>query len=147
MNIAFLYNCTYIMGYMNLVIDASVIIAVIMNEQTKLALIAHTNGANLFAPFSVHWEIGNAFSAMFKRRRTTLPEAGQALRSYYKIPLRFIDVDLMQSLELADQLGIYAYDAYIIACARDQKCPLLTLDGGLLDAAKRAGIIALEVRT
>ena len=50
-----------------------------------------------------------------------------------------------QSLELSHRLKIYAYDAYLIACALTQGCALLTLDGGLSYAAKAAGLTVMEV--
>jgi len=59
-------------GSMNLVVDTSVIIAVITNEEHKRQLINLSKGADLIAPPSLHWEIGNAFSAMFKRKRISL---------------------------------------------------------------------------
>lgn len=131
---------------MNLVIDASVIIAVVMNEPRKPAFVNLAKGVNLLAPSSVHWEIGNAFSAMFKRKRITLSEARKAIEAYYQIPVRFIEVDLLQAIQIVDQCGIYAYDAYIIASAHNQKCPLVTLDAGLVDVAKQAGITVLKVQ-
>ncbi len=60
---------------MNLVVDTSVIIAVIANEPEKASLVTQTQGADLFAPRPIHWEIGNAFSAMLKRRRVTVEQA------------------------------------------------------------------------
>ena len=57
---------------MKYVVDASVIIAVIANEPEKERLVEITQGADLLAPASVHWEIGNAFSAMIKRGRVSL---------------------------------------------------------------------------
>ena len=130
---------------MNIVVDTSVLIAVIVNEAEKRALVAQTRGAELFAPRSLHWEIGNAFSAMFKRQRITVEQAKTAIEIYQKISLNLVDVDLAQALELAAQLNVYAYDAYVRACAIEQKCPLLTLDGGLMRAAKTLGIDVLEV--
>jgi predicted nucleic acid-binding protein len=130
---------------MDLAVDTSSIIAVITNEPTKSALIAHTVGARLIAPLSVHWEIGNAFSAMLKRKRITLAEAQQALAAYRQIPIRFVDVDLERALALSDRFDIYAYDAYIIEVALDCQCALLALDGGLLHAAKAAGVATVEV--
>jgi predicted nucleic acid-binding protein len=50
-----------------------------------------------------------------------------------------------EALDLAAQLDIYAYDAYVIAAARNRNCSLLSLDGGLLHAAKVAGVPVLEV--
>ena len=130
---------------MNLVIDTSAIIAVIANEPERPAIIGHTVGANLAAPASVHWEVGNAFSAMFKRRRITLLQAKQSLRSYEQMLFRFIDIDLGQSLELSERLGLYAYDAYVLTCALKLRSPLLTLDKQLITAARLVGVRVLEV--
>lgn len=59
--------------------------------------------------------------------------------------MNLVRVDLVQALELADQLNIYAYDAYFVACALSENLPLLTLDGGLSYAAKAAGVTGVEV--
>ena len=130
---------------MDLVIDTSAVIAVIANEPERDAIIAQTVGVSLLAPASVHWEIGNAFSAMLKRRRITLSLAQQAIRSYEQMQFRFIDVDLSQSLNLSAQLGLYAYDAYVLACALNLRSPLLTLDNGLAGNAALAGVRVMEV--
>jgi predicted nucleic acid-binding protein len=47
---------------------------------------------------------------------------------------------LESALEIAEESGIYAYDAYVIACAEKYRCPLLTLDRGLDRAAVEAGV-------
>ena len=60
---------------MDIVIDTSAIIAVIANEPEKEALVELTTGADLIAPRSVHWEIGNAFSAMLRRERIKVEQA------------------------------------------------------------------------
>jgi predicted nucleic acid-binding protein len=130
---------------MDLVIDTSAIIAVIANEPEKAAIVRHTAGANLIAPASVHWEIGNAFSAMFRRHRITLGQAKKAIKSYEQILFRSIDIDLSQSLELSEQLNIYAYDAYILACALNLRSPLLTLDKQLAANAPSVGVQVMEV--
>ena len=131
---------------MNIVVDTSVIIAVIANEPEKDKLIKLTQGADVIAPQSVHWEIGNAFSAMFKRNRVTLEQALKAIQAYSKIPVRFVDVELEQSLEIAETLSIYAYDAYLIRCALKYKSPLISLDGNLVDSAKRMNVKIVEVK-
>ena len=130
---------------MDLVIDTSAIIAVIANEPEREAIIEHTVGANLMAPASVHWEIGNAFSGMFKRHRITLSQAQQAIRSYEQMQFRFLDVDLGQSIRIAHELGLYAYDAYVLACALNVRSPLLTLDSELATSAGVAGVHIVEV--
>ena len=130
---------------MNLVVDTSIIVAVITNEKHKKQLIKATKGADLIAPSSLHWEIGNAFSAMFKRERITIKQAIAALEAYHQIPIRFSDIELGIALELAHNLGVYAYDAYVIGCALKHNTALLSLDKGLLKSAMKAGVKIKEV--
>jgi predicted nucleic acid-binding protein len=130
---------------MDIVIDTSALIAVIAAEPEKEKLIQMTSGAELIAPQSVHWEIGNALSAMLKRRRIVFSQAARAIEIYRKIPIRFVDVELEDTLEIVDELSIYAYDAYLIRCAIKYKAPLLTLDQGLAEAAKKMNVKLQEV--
>ena len=130
---------------MDIVVDTSIIIAVIAHEPQRDALIELTRGADLLAPASVHWEIGNAFSAMLKRNRIDLEQAMQAISAYRQIPIRFVDVELEDTLAIAAQYDIYAYDAYLIRCGLKFNAPLLSLDRGLLQAAGQAGIQVIEV--
>ncbi len=130
---------------MNIVIDTSAIIAVIANEPERDTLIALTTGADLIAPYSIPWEVGNAFSAMLKRHRVTLDQTLRGIQLYQQIPIRFVEVDLTSSLELAAQLGIYAYDAYLIQCTLQYKSPLLSLDRNLVVLAKQVKVDVLEV--
>ena len=130
---------------MDIVVDTSVIVAVIVNEPQREVLIERTRGANLLAPPSVHWEIGNAFSAMLKRRRVTLAEALKAIEVYRQIPIRYVEVELEEALKVAGEAGIYAYDAYLIRCAQKYGTPLLTLDKELGRVAERMGVEVIEV--
>jgi len=130
---------------MNVVVDASVIIAVIANEPEKDILIELTKEVELIAPHSVHWEIGNAFSAMLKRKRITLNQAIRAIEEYKKIPIRFLDVELKQSIKIADKFSIYAYDAYLIRCALQYNSQLLTLDQNLVNFANQMNVKIMEV--
>lgn len=137
-------NCTA-MAAVPVVIDASAVIAVIINEAHKPALIRITEGAELLSPSSLPIEVGNAFSAMFKRGRISLKQAKAAVEVYQSIAIRLTNIDLARALEFSHQLGIYAYDAYLIACGLQYRAALLTLDGGLREAARRAKVEVLEV--
>ena len=130
---------------MQVIIDASAIIAVIANEPEKEALIQITTGVDLIAPLSIYFEIGNAFSAMLKRQRITLMQASTALKRYEEIPIRFVEIELNASLHIADKLSIYAYDAYLIRAAERYRAPLLTLDSALQRQARSHGVKVLEV--
>ncbi len=92
----------------DLAVDTSTVIAVIANEPEKPLLIAKTQGYELFAPRSLYWEIGNAFSAMIKRGRITLEQATAAIEICEQNPLALVDVDLKQALEIVDQHKVYA---------------------------------------
>ena len=130
---------------MDIVVDTSATIAVIANEPERQAIVKHSVGAALAVPASVHWEVGNGFSAMFKRGRITLLQARQAVRSYEQMRLRFVDIDLGESLELSERLDIDAYDAYVLTCALKLRSQLLTLDKKLAAMAPLAGVRVLEV--
>ena len=130
---------------MYITIDTSAIIAVVGNEKTKQRIIELTKGASLYAPMSVHWEVGNAFSAMFKRQKITIKQAKSALAVYREIPIKFIDVSLEKSLEISHSLNIYSYDAYLIQCAHQTSTSLLTLDRGLKTAAGKNGVHIIEL--
>jgi uncharacterized protein with PIN domain len=58
---------------MDIVIDTSAIIAVLVDEPERQKIIEITEGHSLIGPGSIPWEIGNAFAAMFKRKRLGIP--------------------------------------------------------------------------
>ena len=130
---------------MDIIIDTSAILAVVANEPEKAALIRITRGATLVAPSSVHWEIGNAISAMFKRKFIELPEALGLVDAYSSIPIRLVDVPLRQAAELSKRLNIYAYDAYVIGCAINQRAPIVSLDGVMNERAKSLNLSTIEI--
>lgn len=129
----------------SIVIDTSALIAAILDEPEKARLVELTADVNLLAPESLHWEVGYAFSAMFKRGSISQRDALAAIRIYQMIPVQFVKVDLEKSLEIAYSRGIYAYDAYMIASAAAHKIPLLTLDNTLKRHARACGITLLEI--
>jgi predicted nucleic acid-binding protein len=69
------------------------------------------------------------------------------LEAYAAIPIRIAEVGLKQAVELSAKLNIYAYDAYVLACAINQRAPLLTLDGGLRERARELKLDVLEAKS
>lgn len=82
---------------------------------------------------------------MLRRGRIVVDQAKQAVKLYQQIPMRFAEVELEESLKIADALGIYACDAYLIRCALKYKAPLLSLDRNLLRAAEKIEARVIEV--
>jgi len=130
---------------MDIVIDTSALVAVIVDEPERSGIIEITKGNTLIGPGSIPWEIGNAFSAMFKQNRLTLGEAQKGLLIFNSIHLRYIEPDFAKVLNLSKQNNIYAYDAYILDCAIRHKAPVLTLDKKLKASAQNLNIDTLEV--
>jgi predicted nucleic acid-binding protein len=126
-------------------VDASVILAVVLNEESKPRLLEATRDLELISPPTLPWEVGNALSALFKRSRIDLDQAKAALASYGEIAVRLGDVDVEASVQLAYEQSIYAYDAYVLECARRYRTPLLSLDGPQQGVARKLDIDVMEV--
>ncbi len=130
---------------MDIVIDTSALIAVIAGEPERNTIIAITNGKTLIGPGSIPWEIGNAFSAMFKRNRLSLDEAKKGIEIFDSIPIRYIQPDFINAITISQKTNMYAYDAYFLDCSIRLRAPLLTLDRKLKKAAKGLNIEIMEV--
>ena len=130
---------------MDIVIDTSALLAVIVAEPERDKIVEMTKGHMLIGPGSIPWEIGNAFSAMLKQQRLGLVEAQQGLKIFHAIPLRFVRVDMNNVLSIVSQTKVYAYDAYFLDCAVRHAAPLLTLDRGLERVARKLDINTMEV--
>ncbi len=130
---------------MDIVIDTSALIAVIVGEPERDKVIEMTVGNTLLGPGSIPWEIGNAFSAMFKQNRLSLEDAEKGIFIFNSIPIRYIETDFTSVLKISKQAGIYAYDAYFLDCAVRQNAPLLTLDQRLKASALDFKIKTVEV--
>lgn len=131
---------------MELVVDASVVIACINDEPERDAVLATIQDYSLIAPASLVYEIGKPFSAMFKRRRIKLDAALSGMRLYYKLPIALKNFDLTAAIRLSELLDIYAYDAYLLQCAIENRADLFTLDRGLISAAGKIGVVVREVQ-
>ena len=130
---------------MEIIIDTSALIAVIVGKPERDIIVDITTGNTLIGPGSIPWEIGNTFSAMFKQKRLTIQEAEKGVAIFKSIPLRYIEPDFINSLKISKKTNMYAYDAYFLDCAMRYNAPLLTLDKKLEVMANKLKIQTLEV--
>jgi len=130
---------------MVITIDTSALLAVLLNEQHKPEIVEVTKGHDLQAPFSLDAEVGNALSSMFKRDRLSLDQVRQVLTQFSEIPIRRTKLRLAEAAELAYGYNIYAYDAYVLDCARQYRSPLLSLDNQLKTIGEKLKLTVLEV--
>ncbi len=129
---------------MEIVADTNVFLAVALNEPEKDRIIGLTEGASILAPEIMPYEIGNALSAMVKRGKLTKPEAMSVEEAAERIPVRLVSVNIQESLQLALEHNLYAYDAYFLQCAQMTPGPLLSLDRRMKEVAAYLGIKLLE---
>lgn len=130
---------------MKIIADTNTFLAVVLNEPEKSEIIRLTTGYDLVAPLILPFEIGNALSAMLKRRRLNSDEVLSAWNSVQTIPVELRKIDVRRVLEIAVHLNIYAYDAYFLECAVELQLPLLSLDRHLCTSAQKLNIRMLEI--
>ena len=113
---------------MNVLIDASGLMPILINEPEKESIISATKNCELLAPSILPYEIGNALTRLKKRQILTEKQIINAFDDFLRIPLRLLEVDIKNALEIACKYSIYAYDAYYLEMAYRLSLPLLTLD-------------------
>ena len=129
---------------MNMVADTNIFLSVVLNEPEKGQIMEATSEAMLSAPEILPYEIGNALSAMVKRRRVSRAEALAAEKAASLIPVRLVSINVHEALELAIENKIYAYDAYFLHCAKSLSQPLMSLDKKIKQIARGIGVDLVE---
>jgi predicted nucleic acid-binding protein len=129
---------------MNIIIDVSVIMAIIIDEPEKEFAIKLTKDISLLAPQMISFEIGNALTRVYKRHILDEKEIIEAYKEYKKIPLKIVEVDMENALNIAYKYTIYAYDAYYLETAKRLKIPLLTFDVNMRRIALEMDLKLLE---
>ena len=121
---------------MDILIDASAIMPVLIDEPEKSHIVNLTKNCNLMAPSILPHEIGNALTRLKKRHILNGQEVIMAFSDFKKIPLRLLDTDIENALKIACKYKIYAYDAYYLELAIRLNLPLLTLDAPMKKVAR-----------
>lgn len=117
---------------MSIVVDTSAIIAALIavpgEKDVRDTIHKLTDGADLFAPSSVRWELANAIRKMVNRARITAEQGGALLENALDVPIHYVEIDPVKAYKLAVKLKATAYDAYVLECARETGYPLLTME-------------------
>ena len=113
---------------MNVLIDASALMPILIDEPEKSYIFNVTRSCELLAPSILPYEIGNALTRLKRRQILSEKQIISVYKDFTKIPLRLLDVDIENALKIACEYTIYAYDAYYLDVACRLNLPLLTLD-------------------
>ena len=129
---------------MEILLDASAIIAVIVDEPESDIVINCTKGAVTVSPNIVSFEIANSLTKMMKKGIiSNVEKMINLIKIYQRIPIKLVEINLEKSLEIAWNNKIYAYDAFYLETAKRLNLPLLTFDNKMRKIGKEIGITIL----
>ena len=129
---------------MNVLIDASAIMPILINEPEKSNIVNASRNCELLAPSILPYEIGNALTRLKKRQILNEKQIIAVFKDFKKIPLRLLEVNIEDALKIACKYAIYAYDAYYLEIACRLNLPILTLDEPMKKIAFDLGLKVLE---
>ena len=112
----------------------------------KPQLIAATGGISLVSIEILPYEIVNALSSMYRRKKLTKDEVIGVCSRVSLIPIRLEKIDLENSLEIVCKYSIFAYDAYYLDLAQRLSLPLLTFDKTMKRVGRDMKLNMMEVK-
>ena len=121
---------------MDILLDASAILAIILNEPNKDKVIKLTENAIVISSEVISFEVGNALVNLYRKQKITGDGVVEAYKNYTLLSLNIIKVNIENALKIACKYNIYAYDAYYLEIADRLKIPLITFDSSM----KRVGL-------
>jgi len=119
------------------VVDASAAVALLFNETTRESVVARLRGSSLHAPALLRFEVANA---CLKKIRAVPSEREALLEAFSLFDALSVDVhnvDLAQTIALAEQTRLTVYDASYLWLARAFDAELVTLDDRLARAEQK----------
>jgi len=125
---------------MEIITDASAIMAVVAMEPEREKVIKLTKGVKIICPDVISYEIANSLTKMMKKKIINKEHMLTMFGYYEKIIIKQANIDFMQVLEIAWSYKIYSYDACYLELAKRLKLPLLTFDNQMAIIGKEMGI-------
>ena len=126
-----------------MVIDASCILAFLLNQEGCNEVKEIVADSELVAPACLSFEIGNAISKLIKRNLLSIVDGVAVFHEFAKIPIRLIEPNIPSSIVLAGQSDSYSYDAFYINLATQFSLPLFTFDEKMRQISAERGILCL----
>ncbi len=120
-----------------LVVDASVVAALVFLEQNRSDAASWLRGRALCAPHLLHAEIAGAGANQVRRRRQSPDAVLEMLSHFEAMEIDRYVVPPSGAFEIAQRYGLSTYDASYLWLAASLGAPLATFDARLGEAAKK----------
>ncbi len=119
-----------------LVVDCSVLCALLFEEPTRAQALQQMAGRSLHAPWLIEHEVVSVATKKLAQGWSE-DSVRTALADYNKQRLELHGTDVSAQFELAQRYGLSPYDAAYLWLAAEMNAPLATFDRQLGKAAKR----------
>lgn len=126
------------------VVDASALAALLFGEPAAERIADLLDGAELFAPSLVRYEIASVCLKKLHEYPSRRGSLRAALDLYPRLGVVEAEVPVAELADLATRAGVTAYDAAYLWLARLSAAPLLTLDAALARAATELGLALVD---
>jgi predicted nucleic acid-binding protein len=120
-----------------LVVDASVVVAILFGEPTADEAHGWLRGRALCAPQTLDAEVTSAGLNKIRRRTLDLKQVAAAIENYSTFDVERYSIAPTAVLALAARYALSAYDACYLWLAESLGAPLATFDARLGEAAQR----------
>jgi len=126
-----------------IVLDCSYTLAMVMPDEVRPASMAQTAAGRMLVPSLWPYEVANALRNGLRRRRVDEEQVAVVCTRLEGLRIETLggaDIGVRQRFVASQTHQLTSYDAAYIELALNLQCPLATLDAGLADAARRAGL-------
>lgn len=117
-----------------IVVDCSALAGILFQEEWKALGEQRIAQRDLHAPYLLQAEFANV--AVKKAKQGAAVAAREGVEQFSQTDIEFHRINVEQTVALAQQYGLSAYDAAYLWLAADLKCPLATFDDKLAAAGK-----------
>ncbi len=123
-----------------IVVDSSVFAAIAFDELNADEALALVEGFEFYAPYLLTFEVTNIAWKKVNQNPSERLGIFEALNVALSTVISWKEVDFEETLRLALETGLTAYDASYLYLAQTLDTPLATFDRKLLTAARARGI-------
>ena len=123
-----------------IVVDSSVFAAIAFDELNADEALALVEGYEFYAPYLLTFEVTNIAWKKVNQNPSERIGIFEALNVALSTVINWKEVDFEETLRLALDTGLTAYDASYLHLAQTLDLPLATFDGKLRTAARARGV-------